>query len=97
MPQREPVYPFYISEQLLASGGEAPASQKEYFSRALTAEELDQIRALIDAVDTVYQYDDTVAAILVEEASAFYAGVRSAEEAAQLIQNRVQTYLAEQG
>ena len=96
VPQREPVYPFYILEQILASGGEAPASQKEYFSRALTAEELDQIRALIDAVDTVYQYDDTVAAILAEEASAFYAGVRSAEEAAQLIQNRVQTYLDEQ-
>ncbi len=96
VPQQEPSYPIYISDQLIASGGEAPTSQKEYFSRAFTADELDQIRGLIRAVDTVYQYDDTVTGILAEEASAYYAGVRSAEEAAQLIQNRVQTYLDEQ-
>ena len=52
---------------------------------------------LIESTDVLYQYDSTIAAILWEKADYFYNGVRTAEEAAALIQSRVQTYLAEQG
>lgn len=53
--------------------------------------------ALFKSIDVLYQYDSTIAAILWEEADYFYNGVRTAEEAAALIQSCVQTYLAEQG
>ncbi len=69
----------------------------DYFSRGLTPEESTQIVSLIEATDVLYRYDAAVAAILAEEAAQYYSGVRTAEEAAALIQNRVQTYLAEQG
>ncbi len=72
-------------------------SMIDYWTRGLTAEETDKLIALAEATDTLYHADDTIQGILTEEASAFYSGVRSAEEAAQLIQNRVQTYLDEQG
>ncbi len=70
--------------------------QQAYWYRALTPQECGRITELIEQTTALYRYDDTVASILAEEASAFCAGVRSAEEAAQLIQNRVQTYLDEQ-
>ena len=72
-------------------------SQKEYWQRGITAEESAALLALIENTDVLYQYDSTIASILWEEADYFYNGVRTAEEAAALIQNRVQTYLAEQG
>lgn len=50
----------------------------------------------ISQTTSLFQYDGTIYDILVEEADAFYNGVRPAAEAA-IIQNRVQTYLDEQG
>lgn len=70
--------------------------QLNEWKRGLTKKECRQITALIESADVLYQYDSTIADILWEEADYFYNGIRSAEEAAQLIQNRVQTYLAEQ-
>ena len=70
--------------------------QAAYFSRGLTQQECDDFMALILATDTLFRYDGAVYGIVAEEANYFYNGVRSAEEAAQLIQNRVQTYLDEQ-
>ena len=70
--------------------------QLNEWKRGLTKKECRQITALIESTNVLYQYDSTIADILWEEADYFYNGVRTAEEAAQLIQNRVQTYLAEQ-
>ena len=67
-----------------------------YWARALTKEETDRIVDLAETTDTLLSIDTTIQVILEEEASAFYNGVRSAEEAARLIQSRVQTYLDEQ-
>ncbi len=72
-------------------------SQQEYWKRGVTEEEAAALLALIESTDVLYQYDSTIASILWEEADYFYNGVRTAEEAAALIQSRVQTYLAEQG
>ena len=51
----------------------------------------------ISAVQQVVQPDPVMEAILAEEASAYYAGVRSAQETAILMDSRVQLYLDEQG
>ena len=67
------------------------------WQRGLTQEETDQITALVEATCQLYQYDGAVAEILWEEADYFYNGARTAAEAAALMQNRVQTYLDEQG
>ncbi len=90
-PLKDPSLPAYFSADALTE------KQKEYWMRGITAEEAQQLVGLIEATDTLYLYDDTVFSILAEEADGFYNGVRTAEEAAALIQNRVQTYLAEQG
>lgn len=68
-----------------------------YWTRGLTSEETDKVVALAEATDTLYHIDGTIQEIIEEEAVDFYNNLRTAEEAAQLIQNRVQTYLAEQG
>ncbi len=77
--------------------GELSQDMLEYWARGLTQEETDKIVALAEETTVVLRSDSVVADILAEEAAAFYNGVRTAEEAAALIQNRVQTYLAEQG
>lgn len=71
--------------------------QMRYFSRGLTLQECDDFMALILATNAIFRFDSAVYSIVAEEADAFYSGIRTAEEAAKLIQSRVQTYLAEQG
>lgn len=67
-----------------------------YWRQGVPAALSDRFIALLDtAVPSAA--DGTVSDIIAEEADAFYNGVRSAEEAAAIIQNRVQTYLDEQG
>ena len=48
------------------------------------------------SVDVIYRYDGVAAEILQEEASRLYAGACTPQEAAQVIQQRVQLYLDEQ-
>lgn len=52
---------------------------------------------LISNIDTFYQYNSTVGSIIQEEAAAYFAGDKTPEETAEIIQNRMQTYIAEQG
>ena len=69
----------------------------DYWTRGLTPEETDKIVALAEATSVPFLYDDVVMGILTEEASAFFAGARTAADAAAIMQNRIQTYLDEQG
>lgn len=69
----------------------------DYWSRGLTQEEAEQILEVAEKADTIFHYNSTIYDIVMESAAAFFAGQSSAEEVAVLIQNRVQTYLAEQG
>ena len=51
--------------------------------------------SLIEQVTNVYQYDPQVAAIVEEEAAAYFAGQRSADDVCKNIQNRVQNLVQE--
>ncbi len=51
----------------------------------------------IDAVETISYREHALFDIIAEEAEALFAGSKSAEETAKIIQNRVSTYLAEMG
>lgn len=55
-----------------------------------------QMRALLASELQAANYDDTVEETVLEEASAYFAGAQSAEAAAEVIQERVSLYLAEQ-
>ncbi len=61
----------------------------------LTEEELTRIRALVESLDHCSYRDTSVSAIIEEETAAYYAGEKTAEEAADIIQSRVQIYINE--
>ncbi|MBQ8577363.1 MAG: extracellular solute-binding protein [Clostridia bacterium] len=61
----------------------------------MTEDAVAHIDALLESLSQVYQSDDSMLDIILEEASAYFSGVKSAEEAAGLIQNRVFIYVNE--
>lgn len=70
------------------------------FERPLNKKEIKQIRSFIDRIGgiaTSYHdmVNETIAQILEEELEAFYAGDKTAEEAAEIIENRVGLYISE--
>lgn len=69
--------------------------EENYWNRPLTQAEVDQIMELINSTTTLYQYDEALMDIVLEEANAFFAGTRSAKDAAAILQNRAQTYISE--
>jgi ABC-type glycerol-3-phosphate transport system substrate-binding protein len=62
---------------------------------AASQEEIDQILSLIAAAEGLTRKDNFVSAIVTEEAAPFFAGRRSAEDAARIIQSRVSLYVGE--
>lgn len=64
--------------------------------KATSQEEYDQIMALYKAIDSVENQDQTIYEIVLENASAYFSGDRSAEDMAKLIQSRVKLYVGEQ-
>jgi len=59
-------------------------------------EDYDRFSALLENVTRTTCYDETMFAIISEECSAYFGGVRSAEDAAGMINNRISTYINEQ-
>lgn len=62
---------------------------------ATTQEEYDQIMDLYNKVDKMYGMDNNVFDIVTEVAGSYFAGDRSLDDAAGLIQNKVTTYVNE--
>lgn len=61
-----------------------------------TEEESMAARALVYGVKSLRNYSSPAAAIVLEEAEAFFAGDKSAEQVAEIMENRVKIYLSEQ-
>ncbi|MBQ3392125.1 MAG: extracellular solute-binding protein [Lachnospiraceae bacterium] len=61
----------------------------------LTMEEADQIKAFLRSIDKAVYSDAAVENIIMEEAAAFFAGQKNAQDVADVIQSRVQIYLRE--
>lgn len=68
----------------------------EYDYHPVTQEEYDQIMALYNAVDTIYRWDDALGDIITDVAGAYFAGDKSLDETAELIQRRAELYVSEQ-
>lgn len=62
---------------------------------AATKEQVDQVRRMIDTAQNGETMDQEIVVIILEEASAYFSGQKSAGDVAAVIQNRVQLYLNE--
>ena len=62
---------------------------------AMDEEQEAQLRVLIGSVDRCYSYDQNIMDLVTEESADFFAGAKTAEQAASLIQDRVSTYVNE--
>lgn len=70
--------------------------QYDYAYNPASAQEIEQLLALIDAVDGMQGYDSEISKIVLEEASAYFDGAQTLELTVSYIQSRVSLYLSEQ-
>ena len=63
---------------------------------AMTQEEAAALRAIVESASLLGHFNERVAEMVAEEILPFFAGDRTAENTARILQNRVQTYLNEQ-
>jgi hypothetical protein len=61
-----------------------------------TENDIDRFRNLVSSLDRVARRDYNIYNIVLEEANGFFTNQKTIQEAADLIQNRVQLYIAEQ-
>ncbi|MDR1328650.1 MAG: hypothetical protein LBK23_03535 [Oscillospiraceae bacterium] len=61
----------------------------------LTEEDIERSLRAIEGADTLYSFDEQISNIVMEEAEAFWAGAKTAEETAKIIQSRVSLYVGE--
>ncbi len=62
---------------------------------AATKDQVDAYRRIVEGATTLATYDQQIMVIVEEEAEAFFDNKKSAEEVAQIIQNRAKTYVNE--
>ena len=61
-----------------------------------TEEQAQQLEELIASVERTYSYDKNIMDLVMEESAGFFAGTKTAEQTASLIQDRVSIYVNEQ-
>lgn len=72
-----------------------PDSGLEIPVRAIREDERQQFMELLSAIDTVYDRDESIWTIVKSEAAVFFAGDRTVDETAALIQSRAELYINE--
>lgn len=68
---------------------------QEIMLQPLTKEETDSLIEFIKSVENVATYDESLLAIITEEAESYFAGQKSVSEVASIIQSRVEIYINE--
>lgn len=96
---QEAMTPDYYEDE---NGNQVEASKfTEYIAEApyeiysLSQEDVDRIDQLVWQLDSLMKTDDQINTIIEEETAAYFNGSKSAQEAADIIQNRIQTYVKE--
>lgn len=80
----------------VSKGGWGMADGTTYEIYAITQEQADQLKNLINNTTKLANYNDSIFDIVSEQAAAFFAGQKSAEEVAKLIQSKANIYVNEQ-
>lgn len=68
---------------------------QEVVIKPFTAEEVKEIKDFIMTVDRISSYNEEIEKIITEDSEPFFAGQKSAEEVAKVIQSRVNIYINE--
>jgi multiple sugar transport system substrate-binding protein len=71
--------------------------ESTYVSGTLTDEDADQYIRLLDSASVLNGQDQPIIEIVLEEAAAYFAGVKTAEEVSRIVQDRVTTFVNERG
>lgn len=78
-----------------SKGGWGYGDGYEYNIYSATQEQVDKIKELIDTTTTLYNADTEMYNIIIEEAKPYFVGDKSAADAADAIQGRIQIYVDE--
>ena len=71
------------------------AKNNDELYEQMTSEQADHFLELLDHIENLAIYDETVTGIILTESEDFFAGRKSAEETASVIQSKVSLYLSE--
>ncbi|MDR2421511.1 MAG: hypothetical protein LBD49_05375 [Oscillospiraceae bacterium] len=89
----------FLSMQLVAyvvpSLDELDMTLPKYQNYALTEEDISRVRDAIEGASELMSSDSTMLGIAFEELGAFYAGAKTAEDTARIIQSRAALYVSE--
>ena len=95
------MYPFLISGlkelggvSIAPDGTETQMESVEIYE--LSQADADIILGLIENTHSVYSYDQDILDIITDEVAAFFAGEKTAEDTAAMVQSRVNLYVQEQ-
>ena len=80
----------------VSRGGVGFGDGSTYEIYALSQEQADKLLEVINSTDKVMDQNDAIFSIVQEEAAAFFAGQKSAEEVARLVQSKAKLYVNEQ-
>ena len=80
----------------VSRGGVGFGDGSTYEIYALTQEQADKLLEVINTTDKVMDQNDAIFSIVQEEAAAFFAGQKSAEDVARLVQSKANLYVNEQ-
>ncbi|MCM1022584.1 MAG: ABC transporter substrate-binding protein [Prevotella sp.] len=86
--------PDRINQAVVMMGGMAVSSGVHEIGEP-KREDIDRMNEVIASADGIMSYNESVLEIITEEASTYFSGSKSAEDAAALIQTRVRLYLDE--
>ena len=90
-----PVMKKAFEEQLAQAAAKPYKVDEETILEPFSPKEIGEIRDFIYSIEKRTYNDGNVHQIVTEEANSFFAGAKTAKEAAEIIQNRVQLYLDE--
>lgn len=91
---REPEYYMQDGEKVYVDST-SYIGETEYKLGEITDEDVQRLKDYINGATFSGYYDEDLMEIITEDAGAFFAGDKSADETAGMIQNRVKTYLGE--
>lgn len=80
----------------VSNGGMSMGDGLQVQFYAITQEEADQIKALINSVDHTAVYDQSLTSIITEESAFFFSGEKTVDQVADIIQSRMTIYINEQ-
>jgi predicted small lipoprotein YifL len=85
----------YMTDKTYTSIDEIDMNDPYFANYALTAAEVAQMRAVIESTTKIPNPDNQINAIVREELEPYFAGAKTAEETAKVIQSRVSLYINE--